>query len=66
MILHEQEPLSPGLKPYVYIEWGKTDRIAEITIGGGFKKDVHLPDIIERLRSLADELVVAQKGQKNG
>lgn len=66
MKIEEQPPLAPGLDPYIFVSWSKAARVPSLLLGGGFKKDVHLPDLVERLRNLADELVTIQKGMKNG
>jgi hypothetical protein len=64
--VEEQKPLAPGMDPYVFISWDKKSREPTLILGGGLTEDVHLPDLVERLQFLADELVARQKGKTNG
>ena len=71
MHLKEQPLLTndSGLGPYFFVEWDAKDRTPVATVGG-MNPVVDLPDLMERLLHVVDELREIQKhlqkGQPNG
>jgi hypothetical protein len=65
--LRTEVPIDPTMGPYLWISWDKSTRLpADVILGGGLKVEVHLPDVIERLRHLADELADVNRDLQSG
>jgi hypothetical protein len=65
--LRAETPIDPTQGPYMYISWNKSTRLPEdVVLGGGLKVENHLPDVVERLRHLADELADVNRDLTSG